>query len=95
MRLDDLQWTDVQFVPAEKLMGVADGDWSDMEMKIAPPVVLDAIAYNRSAGTSDAAMDLLKEADDFYYIRVPLSIRPPSRWRVSLLTVKFIPCLSG
>jgi hypothetical protein len=89
MRLDELQWSEVQLVPAEKLLGNTEEDWSDTEMKVANPVVLDAVAYNHAAGTADPAMDLLKDAHDFYYVRTPLSIRPSSRWRVRLLTVKF------
>jgi hypothetical protein len=90
MKLNELQWTDLDLVPAERLMGgVSEKDWSDAEVKIADPVVLDAVAYNRYAGTADAAMELLRDAHDFYYIRVPLSIRPPSQWRIRLLTVKF------
>jgi hypothetical protein len=90
VKLNELDWADLQLVPAERLMGHSDDEWSDVEIKAAVPVVLDAIEYLKSTDSVDPAMDLLKDRSDFHYIRTPVSIKPSERWRVRLLSVQLV-----
>lgn len=88
MNLESIDWTDLELQPAETLKAGALDDWSDVELRLGRPVVVDARKYFKNAEAKDPAIELLKDKSDFYYVRLPVSVKPSQRWGVGLLGVK-------
>ncbi|HZO47601.1 MAG TPA: hypothetical protein VFB68_17015 [Xanthobacteraceae bacterium] len=87
MNLETIDWADLELRPAETLRGEAPNDWSDFQLKLGRPVVLEARKYFKDAETKDQAIELLKNESDFFYIRIPVSVKPSQQWGVGLLGV--------
>jgi hypothetical protein len=88
MNLEEIEWTDLDFQPAETLKGGPPEDWSDLQLRLGHPVVVDARKYFKDAEERDPAIELLKSESDFYYVRYPISVKPTERWGIALLGVK-------
>jgi hypothetical protein len=89
MNLETIDWADLELRPAETLRGDEQKeDWSDVELRLGRPVVVEARKYFKSVEAKDPAIELLKNVSDFYYVRLPVSIKPSQRWNVGLLGVR-------
>lgn len=87
MKMDDIAWCDVQW-NQENLRSSTIIDLAGPGLLIGEPIQLDALALaNASDDGVDPAMELLAADDDFTYVRLPLSFRPPDGLSVSFVSL--------
>ena len=86
MRLSEIQWTDLNLVPEERLLD----DPPDLlgVVSVGRAFVFDALKWAAAHGLSpDPSTSLLAADNQFYLVRLPVSIRPGERQAVQFFAV--------
>jgi hypothetical protein len=88
MNMDEIIWTDVQLVP-DSVRQSEQVPITDV-ISVGQPFVIDAIKYMKANPTQvlDPSIKLLKKADAFAYVRLPISIRSKDQFEIRFLSLE-------
>jgi hypothetical protein len=83
--LEEVSWQPITWVEESTRRAVKEAE--TLAAAVGRPIVVDAMKYAKSSGADDALMALVADTSDFYYVRLPISVRPPDGTEMRLLSV--------